>query len=327
MNWDDVNYFDNGFSGALGLMTLEGVPGSFSPPEGFAPSDIGPSSSSGGDLRKAWILRDGQRLLLKAGSAPFRQQPFNECVASALYERVMPDSDFVPYALESLRSGEPVCACPCMVGRDECFVPAYEIRGMAKRRNDQSEWMFLNELYAHLGIEDGGLQLSRMFALDYILANSDRHLNNFGIIFDAESMRAKRGAPIFDTGNSLWFDKPALDFNVDFRYRPKPLIADRIRGMTPEDQLAVVDDFSWFDSTRLAGFEKVAARILGDDAALTASRLRAIENGIGRNMDYLEDMVSNKGMKRGGARCVVPVAKVQMSHVRADPETSGKRIK
>lgn len=42
-----------------------------------------------------------------------------------------------------------------------------------------------------------------MFILDYIMLNEDRHLNNFGIIRDVQSLEWIDVAPIFDTGESL----------------------------------------------------------------------------------------------------------------------------
>ena len=41
---------------------------------------------------------------------------------------------------------------------------------------------------------------------DFVLNNTDRHLNNIGILRDTESLRFVRMAPIFDTGKSLFVD-------------------------------------------------------------------------------------------------------------------------
>ena len=42
-----------------------------------------------------------------------------------------------------------------------------------------------------------------MFILDYLLLNEDRHLNNFGIIRDVNTLKWIDLAPIFDNGQSL----------------------------------------------------------------------------------------------------------------------------
>lgn len=42
-----------------------------------------------------------------------------------------------------------------------------------------------------------------MFMLDFILANEDRHLGNFGIIRDVETLEWISVCPVFDTGIGL----------------------------------------------------------------------------------------------------------------------------
>lgn len=45
-----------------------------------------------------------------------------------------------------------------------------------------------------------------MIVCDSIIANTDRHLRNFGFIRDIDTLEW-RFAPLFDSGNSLWYDK------------------------------------------------------------------------------------------------------------------------
>lgn len=42
--------------------------------------------------------------------------------------------------------------------------------------------------------------------IDFIISNTDRHLNNFGIIRDAHTLKWLKAAPIFDSGNSMFYD-------------------------------------------------------------------------------------------------------------------------
>ena len=44
-----------------------------------------------------------------------------------------------------------------------------------------------------------------MIVCDDIMANTDRHFRNFGIVRNVETLEC-RPAPIFDTGTSLWCD-------------------------------------------------------------------------------------------------------------------------
>ena len=47
-----------------------------------------------------------------------------------------------------------------------------------------------------------------MIVLDYIIANEDRHFNNFGLLRDPETLEWLGAAPIYDSGTSLWYDTP-----------------------------------------------------------------------------------------------------------------------
>ena len=41
--------------------------------------------------------------------------------------------------------------------------------------------------------------VEKMLTIDYLMANFDRHWNNFGVLIDSESREWLRAAPVFDT--------------------------------------------------------------------------------------------------------------------------------
>ena len=45
-----------------------------------------------------------------------------------------------------------------------------------------------------------------MIVLDFIIANEDRHFNNFGLVRNAVTLEWIGAAPIFDCGTSLWYN-------------------------------------------------------------------------------------------------------------------------
>ena len=55
---------------------------------------------------------------------------------------------------------------------------------------------------ATLGV-DISLEMSQQDFIDYMMMNSDRHLGNYGLIRDADTLEWIGPAPIFDTGTSL----------------------------------------------------------------------------------------------------------------------------
>ena len=46
-----------------------------------------------------------------------------------------------------------------------------------------------------------------MFVVDYLIMNIDRHLKNYGIIRNVETLKWERVTPIFDTGQSMCCDE------------------------------------------------------------------------------------------------------------------------
>ena len=288
VSWEDVNFFDNGFDSHLGLITL----GSFYSFDNTAfPMSRNPNSSLGGNLKKAWQIRDGAPVLVKAGSSPLEQEPVNELIATRLYERILDPGDYVPYALE-IRDKRLYSVCPNMVSRDECLIPAWDIINSAKRPGHLSPWMHLKERYDGLGVKDVERQLAKMFVCDYIIANHDRHWNNFGVIFDARTMEALRVAPIYDSGSSLWSNAPSLEVPSDYWYRPLPLIRERAKRIHPEDQIALMKDFSWLDIDALEGFPEEAGAILEESSRLPEERIAAVVEGLKRNVQNVRTAAS-----------------------------------
>ena len=57
-----------------------------------------------------------------------------------------------------------------------------------------------------------------MMILDAIILNTDRHLGNFGVLFDTDTMQVKTIAPVFDNNRSLLFDLDADQLNHAERY-------------------------------------------------------------------------------------------------------------
>lgn len=52
-----------------------------------------------------------------------------------------------------------------------------------------------------------------MFLVDFIVMNFDRHMRNFGVIRNVETLKWERLTPIFDTGECLQCDKIINEMN------------------------------------------------------------------------------------------------------------------
>jgi hypothetical protein len=270
--WEDINYFGNGFSERLGYLLLH--PGAAPAVTLDAASASDPSGSANGMLPKRWAIRGSERVLLKAGSRERHfQEPYNESIATDLYSRLLDADAFVPYRLQD-DDGVVVSACANMLTDREELVPASFVRSLAS--DDVMIDPFERYLAGcrRLGIEGADFWLGQMLACDYILANTDRHFFNFGVIRNVETLEC-RLAPLFDNGFSLWCDVDILSASTN-AWRSKPFSA------IPEKQLALVRDWSWYEPSRAEGFGAAVYATLSK-GPYSANKFRA--EYIGRFVD------------------------------------------
>ena len=129
--------------------------------------------------------------------------------------------------------------------------------------------------------------LDRMIVLDYIIANEDRHLNNFGALRDAETLEWIGMAPIYDSGSSLGYDKLAAQIRSESDITCKPFKKHH------EEQLKLVSSFEWIDFDKLSDIRKIIIEILSTDGALdymNDARTRAIADSVDKRIRYLEEI-------------------------------------
>lgn len=274
MCWEDVNFFDNDFSDDIGNVLL-GMS------DKVADFDfISPDNTSDGNLQKRWKIINGKRCLLKSGSAPFRQQPFNEVIATIIMNRLA--IDHVSYTVTWIEN-KPYSVCEDFVTKDTELISAWRLLQLRPKANHENEYLHYVNICKELGI-DIVPALDRMIVLDYIIANEDRHFNNFGLLRNADTLEWLGTAPIFDSGTSLWYDKTAGQISK-FDIICKPF------KKTHGEQLRLVSSFDWIDFSKLNGIENEILDILCDDKAVQyveVERARAIAAEIRKRIDMLE---------------------------------------
>ena len=172
VSWDEVNFFDNGFSDDLGDLL-------FGKDVWVGEMDFrSPDSTSDGLLRKRWKIIGGRRCLIKSGTSPYMQEPFNEVIASRLAEMLgIPAVECRIMEYE----GTPCSVCDDFVTKDTELVSAQQVMRSEIHEPGISPYNHLISCCSHHGIDIVPF-LDRMLTLDYIIANGDRHFNNFGIL-------------------------------------------------------------------------------------------------------------------------------------------------
>ena len=90
--------------------------------------------------------------------------------------------------------------CKPMTDQVTEFVPAWALLCSSKRPSD----LGLHDFYCPPAPPTGSTceDVEKMLVIDYLMANFDRHWNNFGVLIDSESREWLRAAPVFDTGEA-----------------------------------------------------------------------------------------------------------------------------
>lgn len=276
LQWRQVNFFENPFSEDIGDVLFRKA----AKTEGF--NFHSPDNTSDGYLKKRWKIMDGKQCLLKAGSNPFQQQTFNEVVATKVAERL--GIACVPYTL-LWDEGVPYSVCEDFITPDTELVSAWRIMQTQKKDNRTSVYRHYLNCCERLGIPGMVHAVDQMIVLDYLIANEDRHQNNFGAIRNANTLEWIDAAPIYDSGSSLGYDKLPGQIRAGKEVECKPF------KKTHEEQLALVTSFEWIDFEKLRGLEE-EVRAVFDEAGeyLDEARKDAILDAMQRRLTHLHEL-------------------------------------
>ena len=279
MRWEDVNFFNNDFSDDVGELLLGGE---------LKNKDLdlsSPDNTSTGNLKKRWKISNGQRILIKGGSNPFRQEPYNEVVACQIAKAL--HLPCVNYSLVEIAS-YPYSECQDFVKQDEDLVSAYLINKTLKKSNNDSSYTHLIRCAEALGIKGFQQYLDKLIVFDFIIANEDRHFNNFGVIRNAKTLEYIGPSPIFDSGASFGFNKINADIKPFKDIESKPFKSDLL------EQLNLVSSYDWLNIKDLQYVKNnIASWFLKlESKYLDKERILAITNAVKERIDYLIKKIS-----------------------------------
>lgn len=188
--WEDVNFFQNPFSPDIGNIL-------FGAPVSGELDMSSPDNTSDGVMRKRWAVINGERCLIKSCTEMAMQEPFNEVIASMLMESQ--NILHTGYRLEWI-DGHPCSVCRDFITEDTELVTAARVVDSNVAMTNGSYRDEYARICRELGID---AHLEQMDVIDAIMMNTDRHLGNYGLIRDAETLEYLGPAPIYDTGTSL----------------------------------------------------------------------------------------------------------------------------
>ena len=142
-------------------------------------------------------------------------EPFNEILGSMICDVLK--LEHVEYSLEVL-NGKVLSKCECFIDKNTELLSAYSILKynkidmIIKNKNVYEAYV---EILKSNGLENVEATIAKMFVLDYIIANVDRHLGNFGVIRNVETLKWEKVAPNFDSGQALCSQKKVYEMNFN----------------------------------------------------------------------------------------------------------------
>lgn len=214
ISWSNINFFDNDFEYEAYLEAS--LDSSFSHKH-LDPSILkSPNNTTDGMLQKGWIIEDGKRKLVKGTYSFSREEPFNEWLASNICKRL--GFDYCDYQIEFNDLAKLISKCDCFINENQEIVSAYDIFRTKVKPNGINDYEFYIRILEEQGVPNARKDVENMFILDYLIINSDRHMKNFGIIRDVNSLKWLKVTPIFDSGESMQCDKYKDEINFNRCY-------------------------------------------------------------------------------------------------------------
>ncbi len=168
---------------------------------------------------------------------------------------------------------------------DEEYVPASLVYDSEGKRSGESEFDAVVRMSLNLGIPRREVEmfLSKMIVCDSILANTDRHLRNFGYLRNIHTL-SWRFAPLFDSGNSLWYDKDeSAVARKDYSFVSRPFDG------VPNRQLLLAPRLEWLDLSDLDDFVERAVALL-EEGDISRWRLDYLREGLERRIAAVRDI-------------------------------------
>lgn len=266
LTWREVSPFSNAFSSLS---------------EAASAQFYSPDAALQGDLIKKWLIVDDTRYLLKGNRGANFQQSLNEVLASMLHEKqgFANHVQYRPVKLTGSAGEQYGCLCADFASETLEFIPAIDVVDSEKKDNAVSTYEHFIYICIERGLSEQEVRgfLEYQILTDFVLTNTDRHLNNFGVLRDSRTLRFVQMAPIFDSGNSMFWDAPRLPARSDcteitvnsFRKTEAELlklVTDRSRvhmdllpGRNEIAELYAKDDSIAFVDSILTGYEKKKA--------------------------------------------------------------------
>ena len=281
--WKNLNFYENAFSDELGLLLTDSEKIDIN----ANISKFSPSSSVTGEMKKKWIIKNDIRYLMKLSANDYAQQAVNEVIATTLHKQ-SGWKNYVTYEVETTKIEGKEIPCslnPLFTSTRYEFVSAYQLIKNYKIPNELSSYEAIIEQAVKLGMNENEVrdQLEYTIMTDFILTNVDRHFNNFGFLYDSEVGKLVAMAPIFDTGNSLFYA-------TDIIPQKENLLDIRVNSFCKReaDMLRYVKNNKCLNLDKLDGFPDKVQSLLLTYTDMSEKRAVEIKQTVVQKIEYLK---------------------------------------
>lgn len=280
IEWKDINFFEHDFQFANFLEATLSPRSSNKQPEIHSPNN-----TTDGMLPKSWIIENGKRVLVKRTFEPSNQEPFNEWLASEISERL--GFDYCPYKIDVI-DNKLVSKCDNFLNKNQEIITAYDIYNTKQKLNHMNDFNHYVQILEEHGIENAHEQLENMIILDYLTMNYDRHMKNFGIIRNVQTLKWEKTTPLFDNGQSM--NCNTITSQMNFNNGEGKLFYDTHKKFSKYPNL--ISDFSRFDFNKLndlPGKFKDVLTIYKEYAYMDENRIDKLVNGLEIRIDKIKE--------------------------------------
>ena len=281
IKWNDINFFENDFK-------YKGYLEASLSTESSEKADLhSPNNTTDGMLQKGWIIENGKRVLVKGIYQPSREEPINEWLASNICKRL--NFEYCNYSIDIVNS-KIVSKCDNFITSDEEIISAYDVLNSKQKSNNINDFEHYIQILEEHKIPNARKNVEDMFIIDFLMMNFDRHLKNFGIIRNVNTLEWTRTTPIFDTGESMQCDK--LTGEINFSNGTGKFFTNTNKKFS--EMLSNIKDISRIDISALDGLVDEYKSILLKYQPYTDSSLDRIDklcNGLQIRIEKLREFM------------------------------------
>lgn len=239
INWTTLNLYDNEFNETIAHFALCGQDLAESPAK-----TTSPEFGTNGMLPKCWHREKDNKIYLykggTSGCANTGNEPYSEYMCSAILA-ALGMQNYVPYTLKCYH-GKLVSSCPIFTSEKTGYKPVCNY-------SNPQDFSDIIDLFDNLGLRE---QFDDLMVFDALVYNTDRHLNNYGLLVNNDTYAVEGMAPIFDNGCGMLpyytMDKDIFEYAKKYDYQNSGLSNDDILALCLKDRHKKM-------ISRLVGFE------------------------------------------------------------------------